>query len=147
MQDFSIAQLMVPLSEYATVSEGATLYDAVMALEKAQEKYIYIRLLPFLFVFIWLPVMFWEPMIVLLASLFGLASQARADELIACLGLSLLVWLVPYMDLRLPIWLAFLYPLTILSTEVVALQSLYHSLRGGLSWKGRSIPPPRWRWL
>jgi CBS domain-containing protein len=41
MQEFSIAQLMVPLSEYATVSEGATLYDAVMALEKAQEKYIY----------------------------------------------------------------------------------------------------------
>lgn len=105
------------------------------------------RLLPFLFVFIWLAVMFWEPMIVLLASLFGLAPQARADELIACLGLSLLVWLVPYMDLRLPFWLAFLYPLTILSTEVVALQSLYHSLRGGLSWKSRSIPPPRWRWL
>jgi CBS domain-containing protein len=41
MQEFSIAQLMVPLSEYATVSEGATLYDAVMALERAQEKYIY----------------------------------------------------------------------------------------------------------
>jgi CBS domain-containing protein len=41
MQKFSIAQLMVPLSEYATVSEGATLYDAVMALERSQEKYIY----------------------------------------------------------------------------------------------------------
>jgi chlorobactene glucosyltransferase len=105
------------------------------------------RLLPFLFVFIWLAVMFWEPMIVLLASLFGLAPQARADELITCLGLSLLLWLAPFKDLRIPFWLALLYPLAILSTEVAALRSLYHSLRGGLSWKGRSIPPPRWRWL
>jgi CBS domain-containing protein len=30
---------MVPLDEYATVSEGATLYDAFLALEKAQEEF------------------------------------------------------------------------------------------------------------
>jgi len=30
---------MVPLAEYATVSEEATLYDAVLALEKAQEAF------------------------------------------------------------------------------------------------------------
>jgi CBS domain-containing protein len=30
---------MVPLSEYATVTEDATLYDAVLALEKAQENF------------------------------------------------------------------------------------------------------------
>lgn len=30
---------MVPISEYATVPEGATLYDAVLALEKAQEEF------------------------------------------------------------------------------------------------------------
>jgi CBS domain-containing protein len=30
---------MVPLSEYATVSEDATLYEAVMALERAQESF------------------------------------------------------------------------------------------------------------
>jgi CBS domain-containing protein len=30
---------MIPLSEYATVSEDATLYDAVIALEKAQEEF------------------------------------------------------------------------------------------------------------
>jgi CBS domain-containing protein len=31
-----VRDLLVPLSEYATVSQDATLYDAVMALEKAQ---------------------------------------------------------------------------------------------------------------
>ena len=30
---------MVPLDEYATVSDSATLYDAVLALEEAQEKF------------------------------------------------------------------------------------------------------------
>lgn len=37
MKTILVKDLMVPLSEYATVSEGATLYEAVLALEKAQE--------------------------------------------------------------------------------------------------------------
>ena len=37
MKDPIVKDLMVPLEEYATVAEDATLYDAVMALEKAQE--------------------------------------------------------------------------------------------------------------
>lgn len=41
MKEYKISQLLVPLSEYATVKDDATLYDAVMALEKAQEKYTY----------------------------------------------------------------------------------------------------------
>ncbi|MGQ9857750.1 MAG: CBS domain-containing protein [Thermodesulfobacteriota bacterium] len=34
-----VKDLMVPLGEYATVSEDATLYDAVMALEEAQRRF------------------------------------------------------------------------------------------------------------
>ena len=39
MKSYSVKDLMVPLSEYATVSEDATLYDAVLSLEAAQEKF------------------------------------------------------------------------------------------------------------
>ena len=39
MTEFHVSELMVPLSEYATVPEGATLYEAVSALELAQEKF------------------------------------------------------------------------------------------------------------
>ena len=39
MKTYPVKDLMVPLSEYATVSETATLYEAVLALEEAQEKY------------------------------------------------------------------------------------------------------------
>lgn len=39
MRNFIVKDLMVPLSEYATVHKGATLYEAVLALEKAQEEF------------------------------------------------------------------------------------------------------------
>ena len=39
VKSYSVKELMVPLSEYATVSEDATLYEAVLALEKAQENF------------------------------------------------------------------------------------------------------------
>lgn len=39
MGDYLVKDVMVPLSEYATVNKGATLFEAVLALEKAQEEY------------------------------------------------------------------------------------------------------------
>jgi len=39
MEITSVKNLMVPLDEYATVQDKATLYEAVLALEQAQEKY------------------------------------------------------------------------------------------------------------
>ena len=39
MSDFTVKEIMVPLSEYATVPKGSTLFDAVLALEKAQEEF------------------------------------------------------------------------------------------------------------
>ena len=39
MKEKKVKDLMVSLSEYATVTEDATLYDAVLALEEAQENF------------------------------------------------------------------------------------------------------------
>jgi CBS domain-containing protein len=39
VKSYSVKDLMVPLSEYATVTENATLYEAVLSLEEAQEKF------------------------------------------------------------------------------------------------------------
>jgi len=48
VKTINVKDLMVPLDEYATVLEDATLYDAVVALEKAQEaldrtRYLYLH--------------------------------------------------------------------------------------------------------
>jgi len=39
VENYLVKDLMVPLSEYATVPVGSTLFEAVLALEKAQEEF------------------------------------------------------------------------------------------------------------
>ncbi len=39
MKSYLVKDLMVPLSEYATVTEDATLFEAVLSLERAQENF------------------------------------------------------------------------------------------------------------
>ncbi len=39
MDNFKVRDLMVPLSEYASVPESASLYEAIVALEKAQAEF------------------------------------------------------------------------------------------------------------
>jgi CBS domain-containing protein len=39
VRSYAVKDLVVPLSEYATVTEDATLYDAVLSLEQAQENF------------------------------------------------------------------------------------------------------------
>lgn len=105
------------------------------------------HLLLFLFVYIWLTVLFWEPLVVLAALTFGQAQTAQIGEVVVCIGLSLLLWLIPYIEMGVPLHLGFIYPLTILANEAAALQSLWLSLGGRLSWKGRPLARPKWKWL
>jgi chlorobactene glucosyltransferase len=105
------------------------------------------RLIPFLFAFLWLLVMFWVPLIVLAVVMVGQASPGILLSLAACIGLAVLVWLIPYLSLGIPFGLAFLYPLTILANVGVAVRSLFYSIDGRAQWKGRAIARARWRWL
>jgi len=105
------------------------------------------RLLPFLFVFIWLAIMFWEPLIILMFMSFGQTPHIQASYLFICLGLSMVLWLLPYIYMGIPYGLALLYPVTILAIEWVAFISLRNSLTGNLSWKDRKIPGAHWKWV
>jgi chlorobactene glucosyltransferase len=101
----------------------------------------------FLFVYIWLAVLFLEPLVVLVALILGLAPTAALSELVICIGLSLLLWLIPYLEMGLPPALGLIYPVTILVNEVAAFRSLWLSLAGRLSWKDRPLARPKWKWL
>ena len=94
----------------------------------------------FLFVYLWLGALFLEPLIILLAKLFGLFPSASYIELAICIGLSVLIWCITYWELKLPIILSFIYPITMIANEIVAFQSIIFSLSGRLSWKGRPLP-------
>jgi predicted transcriptional regulator len=39
MESIKVKDIMVPLNEYATIPEGATIHEAVLALEQAREKF------------------------------------------------------------------------------------------------------------
>jgi len=105
------------------------------------------RILPFLFVFIWLGIMFWEPLIVLMFGIFGKAAHIQASYLIVCICLSLILWLLPYGFMKVPLDIALLYPVTIFAIALVAFMSLWNSLVGDLTWKDRKIPKTRWKWI
>lgn len=105
------------------------------------------RLLPFLFVFLWLFVIFWEPLVVAGLMLVGRADGAQPAAVAVTIALSMLVWLIPYLEMGVPFYLAFLYPFTILANMGVAFRSLFHSLAGRTTWKGRVIRKPQWKWF
>ena len=105
------------------------------------------RLIPFIFAFTWLGVVYLLPLILLLLHLAGWAPLAQPDHLLVCVILSFLTWLLPYLHLGIPGWLAALYPLTVLANLFSAVRSLWRSTRGELTWKDRTIQPDSWKWL
>jgi chlorobactene glucosyltransferase len=104
------------------------------------------RVVPTVLAFGWLVHMAWTPVLGLARWALGLAAPEPAG-LLACLGVGLLAWAAPYGELRVPVGLAVLYPLTVLGSAVVALRSLVLAVTGRLTWKGRALPRARWRWL
>jgi hypothetical protein len=81
------------------------------------------------------------------ALLLGFAPTAVLSELVICISLSLLLWLIPYIELGVPAYLGFIYPVTTLANVIAAFQSLRLSMAGRLYWKGRSLIRPKWKWL
>jgi chlorobactene glucosyltransferase len=101
----------------------------------------------FLFVYLWLGALFLEPLMILAAKLLGFAHRASYSELASCIGLSVLIWLISYRELRFPLRLSLIYPVTMIANEIAAIRSLLLNLTGRLSWKGRPLPRPKWKWL
>ena len=91
--------------------------------------------------------MFWEPLVVAGLMLVGRADGAQPAAVAVTIALSMLVWLIPYLEMGVPFYLAFLYPFTILANMGVAFRSLFHSLAGRTTWKGRVIRKPQWKWF
>lgn len=103
------------------------------------------RVAPYVFAWAWLLVMFLKPFIDLGLYALGEPLGVPPAAVLTCIGLALMLWVIPYHQLGLPVWLAPLYPVTMLIMEFVALRSLWLGLRGRLTWKDRAIVRPRLR--
>ncbi|HOE34691.1 MAG: glycosyltransferase [Chloroflexi bacterium] len=102
---------------------------------------------PYVFVYLYLFLLSWLPWLVILIKALGAAPAANWLHLGLCVGLSLLLWLLPFAEVRVPLRLALLYPILNAASTLVALRSLVLSLSGRLAWKGRSLRVPRWKWF
>jgi chlorobactene glucosyltransferase len=104
------------------------------------------RLLPFLFVWTWLGIVFLEPAILLVLYAAGLPVAPFSPGLAAAaVALSLLAWVIPLRRFHYPAWLALLYPATIFLAVCVAGLSLYQAARGQMKWKDRPVAGRRLR--
>jgi len=117
--------------------------EAVAGLTKNLFAAFDFRLAPYLFVWLWLLVLFATPLYGVAAYALGATLHPPLAALLACIGLALVLWIVPYRRLRLPLLPAALYPVTLFVMEGLAWRSLWLSLKGDLTWKGRALIRPR----
>ncbi len=104
------------------------------------------RLIPFLFAWGWLLVLFWRPYVELGLHAFG-QSGAPLAAVLTCIGLALVLWLFVYHQLGLPLTPVLVYPVTVLAMAGIALRSLWLALSGRLVWKDRALIRPRLKWF
>jgi chlorobactene glucosyltransferase len=106
----------------------------------------------FVFVWLWLVVVFWEPLVeVFLLGLnlvFGPFRTLPVSDLSLGLALgavvcSLLQWGLLCRYLRFPLYLALLYPISVIAFAAIAIRSLIVTVRKRATWKDRTLTSAR----
>jgi len=103
---------------------------------------------PYAFVWLWLAWVYLEPLAVLAVCLLAPDRASAPPGLLAVtIALSLAQWVFVYARLRLPLWPAILYPLSVLGFEAMAMGSFVSGVRRKTAWRGRNVDRPRIRLL
>ncbi len=104
------------------------------------------RIVPFVFVWLWMLFVCWGPWVLLAFRLAGTPIPVLNVALAAAAILaSLLVWGIAYIRFRFPLYLALLYPVSTALMAAIAARSLVLALRGRATWSGRVLVKPRVR--
>ncbi|MFO7638998.1 MAG: glycosyltransferase [bacterium] len=99
------------------------------------------RPLPFLFVWLWLGVVTFQPLVVLGHWAAGATtSPVSAGTALAAVLLMLALWGLCHAKFRFPLYLAFGYPLSVALGIVIAIRSMRAAYTGRARWKGRALP-------
>jgi len=94
----------------------------------------------FVFVWLWLGIVFWEPLIVIILGVIGVSMPVLSPVLAAAaIALSLLLWALSHRRFGFPLYLSFFYPLSMLLVNIIAGRSVWLTLRGQAMWKGRIL--------
>jgi chlorobactene glucosyltransferase len=96
--------------------------------------------LVYIFVWLWLLLVFLEPLVVLIFCLTDIAIPPPLCTLaMAAVALSLLLWGLTHWRFRFPLYLTLFYPATIVLGCFVAVRSMMRTLGKKTTWKGRNL--------
>ncbi len=93
----------------------------------------------FLFIWLYLLLVFWEPLVVFALAALGRMGPPSVTIALRNVALSLTLWGFTCWRFGFPLYLALLYPLTILLTVILAMRSMWLTLLGRTAWKGRPL--------
>lgn len=101
------------------------------------------RILPFVFAWLWIGYIFYIPLGVTLLLIIGFGvNLISAFFAVVSVLLGVILWWLVIWRLRFPRYLFLLYPAIVFLGVVIALRSVWLSLRGRSSWKGRTLDRP-----
>lgn len=105
------------------------------------------KVLTFTFVWLCIGTAFLEPIIVLFFSIIGVKLSFLTIAL-AGIGtlISLLIWGTSHWRFGFPIYMTFLYPISVILLLIIAFSSMIFALTGKAGWKGRYFTKPRIGW-
>ncbi len=102
------------------------------------------RLAEYLFVWVWMALVTVEPLAVAVLWPLGVGQDVFSPWLaLVAVAEMLALWGVAMARLRLPRYLALLYPLSILLLVFIAFRSMLWTATGRATWKGRTLPRQR----
>jgi chlorobactene glucosyltransferase len=106
------------------------------------------KILTFTFVWLCIGTAFLEPIVVLFLAIIGVESSFLTLAL-AGIGVlvSLLIWGASHWRFGFPIYMTFLYPISVMLLLIIAFSSMIFALTGKAGWKGRYFTKPKIGWL
>ena len=106
------------------------------------------RVLPFVFVWLWIGIIFLQPVLIAALAVAGVPLSAYSLATAAAgVFFALLLWGISDRCFRFPLYLALLYPISIVLALVIAGRSLVLAVRGRSTWKERTLVRAPVRWL
>ncbi len=103
------------------------------------------RLVPALFVWFWMLLITWHPLLSVGAGVAFRQYDGQLSASVATVLLAGLLWLLVAVKYRMPRRLALLYPLTTIVCVFIGLRSIILTITGRTTWKGRALPRRRFR--
>ena len=96
------------------------------------------KIIPFLFMWTWILIVFWQPVVLILLYLFNGYGNFLRASLIA-VAMSYILFFITFKRFGFSFFSVVLYPLIVLIAYTAAIRSLVNGIRGRSVWKGRVV--------